>query len=68
MKLKSLLKLAGQLAPVIIPAAPLVIAGAKAVVRSQKKGGSLGEELPTILAGVAAAGTVRDAVKARKAQ
>lgn len=65
MKLKNLLKLAGKLAPVLIPAAPLVIAGGKAVIRSQKKGGSLVEELPTIMAGVAAATAARDALRKR---
>lgn len=61
LKLKDILKIAA----IVAPAAPLIVAGGKAVVRSQKKGGSLVEELGTIMAGVAAAKAAHAAIKAR---
>lgn len=63
MNIGKLLKAVAKAAPVILPAAPLVIAGGKAVLRSQKKGGSLADELPAILAGVSAAHAVAEAIR-----
>lgn len=66
MSLGNLFKAAMKLAPLVVPLAPAIVAGGKAVVRSQKKGGSLNEELPVIIAGVTAAKLVVDALKKRK--
>jgi hypothetical protein len=63
MNIGKILKAIAKIAPVVLPAAPLVIAGGKAVLRSQKKGGSLVDELPAIMAGVSAAHAVADALK-----
>lgn len=66
MSIGKLLKAAIKFAPILVPAAPVIVAGAKAVIRSQKKGGSLNDELPAIMAGVAAGKMVADSFKRSK--